>query len=178
MKKFILTVLAFLLVGGTVASAAIPSSDGVIHGCYLTSGPPNARGAVRVIDAEAGQVCASGEVAISWNQAGPTGPTGAAGATGATGPEGPAGPSPIYTVRSATVPGSSQDYVQATATCISDEIAVSGGFVNPGTGFFGFPPTVREARLVGGNPPTAYTVVVAPGSGSTTAEVLCADYTP
>jgi hypothetical protein len=37
--------LAVLAVGGGVAFATIPGSDGVIHGCYAKSG-----GALRVID--------------------------------------------------------------------------------------------------------------------------------
>jgi hypothetical protein len=102
MKKLAVALGVSLVLVGGAAWASIPDSGGVIHGCYLTTGPPQARGAVRVIDTEAGQTCASGEVAISWNQEGPqgaTGPAGAdgatgpAGATGATGPEGPAGPS-------------------------------------------------------------------------------------
>ncbi len=64
MKKFI--ALFILMTGAALAS--IPDSGGIIHGCYLTTGPPQARGALRVVDAEAGQACASGEVAISWDQ--------------------------------------------------------------------------------------------------------------
>jgi hypothetical protein len=49
-----------------IASAAIPDSGGVIHGCYKTSD-----GKLRVINTEAGQTCSSGETALSWNQTGP-----------------------------------------------------------------------------------------------------------
>lgn len=85
----------------SLAFAAIPGSDGVIHGCYNTS-----RGNLRVIDV-ATDTCTDRETAISWNEvgpkgdagpqgetgpAGPSGPKGDVGATGATGPAGPAGP--------------------------------------------------------------------------------------
>jgi len=77
------------------ASAVVPDSSGLIHGCYnpkLTT--------LRVIDPARGQNCttAAGEVALNWSQtgpkgpAGPTGAAGPAGPTGAAGPAGPAGP--------------------------------------------------------------------------------------
>src|SRR4051794_14491667 len=49
-------------VAGTVlyASAAVPSKDNTITGCYAGSNP------LRIIDAEAGQTCASGETTLSW----------------------------------------------------------------------------------------------------------------
>lgn len=55
---------AILLVLGGVASASIPSADGTIHGCYKTSNP--AKGAVIVIDTEAGGVCPSGYAVLDW----------------------------------------------------------------------------------------------------------------
>jgi hypothetical protein len=92
-KRIAVLAVGLVLVG-TAAWATIPDANGVIHGCYRTSGPPNSRGALRVIDIEAGQTCGSGEVALSWNQTGPQGPAGAtgpAGPQGATGAEGLAG---------------------------------------------------------------------------------------
>ena len=85
----ILAVLAVLL-GGGIAWATIPDSAGVIHGCYRTANP--AKGALTVIDSEAGGTCPSGTVGLNWNQTGPQGP---AGATGPTGPQGPSGPAGI-----------------------------------------------------------------------------------
>jgi hypothetical protein len=62
--------LLALVVG--VATAAIPdSNDGEIHGCYKKN-----NGQLRVIDAQAGDTCGPSEVALAWNQVGPTGPTG------------------------------------------------------------------------------------------------------
>lgn len=64
------------------AYAAIPDSNGVIHGCYA-----NSDGSLRVIDSGAGQSCkAKKETALDWNQSGPQGPA------GPQGPQGPAGP--------------------------------------------------------------------------------------
>ena len=93
-----------LAAGGGVAfaaSASIPDSAGVIHGCFkpTTSGSMSPLG---VIDtALPGGTCPKGQTALSWNQkgpqgpagpAGPVGPVGSAGATGPAGPAGPAGP--------------------------------------------------------------------------------------
>ena len=84
----VLPVLACVLVAGVgVAYAAVPSSGGVINGCY-----EKRSGILRVIDAEAGKSCLSFELPISWNQAGPKGEQGPAGPPGATGDVGPAGP--------------------------------------------------------------------------------------
>jgi hypothetical protein len=68
---------------GGVAYAAIPSSNGVISGCYAKQS-----GDLRVIDADAGKTCLSSELPISWNQRGPTGPPGAKGDKGDPGPQG------------------------------------------------------------------------------------------
>ncbi len=70
--------------GSAAALATIPSAPGVLNGCYDNGGR------LRVID-PALDTCKSNEVAISWNQAGPTGAPGPAGPAGPTGPAGPAG---------------------------------------------------------------------------------------
>jgi hypothetical protein len=83
--------LLAVVVGGSVfgiataVQASIPSADGVIHGCYQTSPTGTTKGALRVINAEAGEQCRFNEASLNWNQ---TGPTGARGATGPTGPGG------------------------------------------------------------------------------------------
>jgi type VI secretion system secreted protein Hcp len=83
-------------IGGAVAAASIPSSNGTITGCYVT---PNGVGdsdspvgSLRVIDPTDSTDsnsqftgCTQGEATITWNQQGPPGPTGA---TGPTGPQG------------------------------------------------------------------------------------------
>ena len=102
--------LLALLVGVAVATAAVPSStDGTIHGCYAKntryeryyygsggSGgmgwlKTDLKGALRVIDEEAGQQCAADENHLDWNQKGPPGPQGPKGDKGDPGPPGPKG---------------------------------------------------------------------------------------
>lgn len=51
---------------GGAAYAMIPSTSGLVSGCYS-----NRNGALRVIDAEAGAACVKGETAISWSQNAP-----------------------------------------------------------------------------------------------------------
>src|SRR5213594_597843 len=78
-----------VFIGGTgaiFASALIPGSDGVIHGCYQ-----RIAGILRVV-ADPSE-CHDSEVAIWWNQVGPQGPIGATGASGATGATGETGAS-------------------------------------------------------------------------------------
>jgi hypothetical protein len=71
-----------------IAWAAIPDSDGVIHGCYTKVG-----GVLRVIDTAKGQRClTSVEVPLTWNERGLRGDRGPAGADGAQGPQGASGP--------------------------------------------------------------------------------------
>jgi hypothetical protein len=85
----LLVTTALLVVGGGLAYANIPDSGNVIHGCYQKNS-----GALRVIDTEKGQACASNESALPWNQTGIQGPQGLKGDkgdTGATGPQGPKG---------------------------------------------------------------------------------------
>lgn len=97
-KKLVIgSVAAAMLVGGTVAYAAIPDSNtGVFTACRLNGGT----GTLRMIDKQAGANCNAAETQVQWNQTGPTGATGPVGPTGLqgeqgepgeTGPEGPAG---------------------------------------------------------------------------------------
>lgn len=87
------TLVAATAVGFLPAQATIPDADGAFTGCYVTK-----TGALRLIDTAKVQTCKSGEVIITWNQAGqqgpvgPAGPQGPEGPTGAVGPMGPAGP--------------------------------------------------------------------------------------
>ncbi len=75
------TVGCALGAGATVALAAIPSADGVIHGCYS-----NTKGTLRVIDDTA--ACTTGETRLTWNQKGQPGPQGPQGEPGPAGPPG------------------------------------------------------------------------------------------
>ena len=65
-------VIALLGISVGAAVAAIPGTDGTIHGCYA-----NRNGALRVID-PAVSACSKSETAMSWNQAGQQGDPGPA----------------------------------------------------------------------------------------------------
>ena len=82
----LVSVAALTVALGGVAYATIPDSSGVIHGCYQKN-----VGNLRVINSPS-HGCRPSEVALNWNQTGPTGATGATGAAGATGSQGPTGP--------------------------------------------------------------------------------------
>jgi len=80
-KNHIWVVLVSAGVGAAafaIAQAAIPDSNGVIHGCYA-----HHDGSLRVVDDPT--TCKHNETALSWNQTGPQG------AQGPTGPQGPQG---------------------------------------------------------------------------------------
>ena len=77
--------LAAIVVSG--ALAAIPSANGVIHGCFKQFG-----GALRVIDADAGAECGSKEKPLAWSVQGPKGDPGTAGPAGPARAAGPARP--------------------------------------------------------------------------------------
>jgi len=70
-----------------IAYASIPDGAGVIHSCYQKNG-----GNLRVIDSATDR-CRPSEVALDWNQTGPSGARGATGPAGPPGAQGPAGPS-------------------------------------------------------------------------------------
>jgi hypothetical protein len=60
----ILALIVALAGAGAVAMASVPGGDGSITGCYKTASPH--QGTLRVIDAEAGQSCARGELRIRF----------------------------------------------------------------------------------------------------------------
>lgn len=59
----VLSVVMLVLVAGGIASAAIPGGGGTISGCY-----DKVSGKLRLVDADAGQQCKSGESPVSWQQ--------------------------------------------------------------------------------------------------------------
>jgi type VI secretion system secreted protein Hcp len=83
--KLALPAVVVLGAGTAVAIAAIPSSNGDITACRVTTGANP--GQLRVIDTEASppQACVAGEATITWNQAGPPGPQGDPGPPGDSG---------------------------------------------------------------------------------------------
>jgi hypothetical protein len=68
--------VAALAVSGGIAYATIPGSNGVISACVAKAGD------LRVVDAEAGAQCKSGETTLSWSQQGPKGEQGQTGERG------------------------------------------------------------------------------------------------
>jgi hypothetical protein len=110
---------AVLLVGG-VAFASIPGSSGVIHGCYSVK-----LGILRVIDTDAGQTCAKGEIGLNWNQTGLQGPAGQQGPAGISGylidSDGGVNKMPIQN------PADGNWYVQGDITCPAGKFPLGGG---------------------------------------------------
>lgn len=86
-RQALLATVWLPLVFTSAAVAGIPSSTGVITGCYATKD-----GALRLIDAEAGQPCDYQDLQITWNQTGPQGAPGLPGPAGEQGMPGPVGP--------------------------------------------------------------------------------------
>jgi type VI secretion system secreted protein Hcp len=118
--KLALPAAVVLGAGTAVAIAAIPSSDGVIHACRVTTGATP--GQLRVIDVEATppQACVAGEAAITWNEQGPAGPP------GPQGDPGPPGDSGTDTSGSGTTGGSPFDTSQAGGPSADIFLAVDG----------------------------------------------------
>ena len=84
-------------IGGAVAAASIPASNGTITGCYVTptSDSDSPVGSLRVIDPSdttesdpAVSTCTDGEATITWNQQGQPGPQGPPGQNGMNGQNG------------------------------------------------------------------------------------------
>jgi hypothetical protein len=104
-------VVALVATVGGIASASIPDSNGVIHGCYATKD-----GTLRLVDPSAGQSCdPKKEGPVTWNAQGPAGPPGSAGSQG---PPGPSGSTHGYETNAASsIKTNTQDY---------DVISISG----------------------------------------------------
>ena len=136
----VLGLTALIVSVSGVAYAAIPETDGVIHGCYAKH-----NGALRVIDTSTGAACKGNEVALPWSQSGPPGPPGPSGATVAYygrqfGPGIQLGPD-LVTVASVTVPAGNYSVVAKGG-------AFGGGI---GTCELTFPPSLSaiDAATVG-----------------------------
>lgn len=78
MKRiFVIALLALAAVAATSSVyAAIPSANGTISACK------DQKGALKVIDAESGQVCNGSQQLLTWNQQGPAGQPGQDGVSG------------------------------------------------------------------------------------------------
>jgi hypothetical protein len=105
------------LVLGGIAYAAIPDSDGVIHGCY-----GNSNGQLRVIDE--GHTCKNNETALDWNNQGAQGDPGEPGT----------GISNVYTRQSEATPLSAGAIDNASATCDPGDLLLGGGYSTNNSG--------------------------------------------
>ena len=141
--------LALIVATSGVAMAAIPSSDGVITGCYNAGSRPS--GQLRLIDAEAGTECGRNERLVTWSQEGPAGADGDDGANGATN----------VVVRYVDVQGVLGAAVEGTARCNTGERAVSGGFDAKGNGAELIPFEDRPDPAGQGATPTGWYVNIA-----------------
>lgn len=182
-QRVVLTVVAAfvtLVVGGGIAYATIPDSNGVIHGC-MNKGS----GILRVID-DAVSPCSAGETPLSWNAqgpkgdqgdagppgpAGPQGEPGPQGPTGPTGPQGPAGPTNLVIREGPTSdPGGT-----SVASCNAGERATGGGGSAFGAalGNNGFRVSFPTPLVVGGTP-TGWRLVGEAPDTTVKAFVVCA----
>jgi hypothetical protein len=142
----LLVALAVGAGGFAIASAVqadIPDA-GVIHTCYSKTTL-----ALHVIDTDLGQHCnPATELALNWNQTGPTGATGAtgangatgaAGATGATGATGPAGLSLFAVVNSdgtlvhGTATGAVKNVTGDYTVTFGQDVSSCAATANPGS---------------------------------------------
>jgi hypothetical protein len=95
-KRVALLAVGGLALAGGAVYAAIPDSNGVIHGCIDERTAVRGTKALRVFDTADTAACPSGMTPIEWNQTGPPGPQGEQGLQGAQGDQGPAGSAAGY----------------------------------------------------------------------------------
>src|SRR6476469_2672271 len=137
MKRWavIASIAAATAIVGGVAYATIPDSDGVIHGCYASSG------GLRVVDA--GQGCLKSETSLDWNQRGPAGAQGDRGPEGPPGPAGAAAPSPDAVDGTIEITGQRQGPFSKSPLTIT---AVSHEIVSPRDPASGLPTGKRQHK--------------------------------
>jgi hypothetical protein len=121
-KRWVIVLAALTVLTTAVAAvAAIPDTNGVIHGCRNTK-----TGVLRVIDTEKGQTCSNKEAALTWNQTGPQGPARPQGPEGPQGPQGPSGVSGVEVVSRSL--HTDNGFAAVAAICPDEKFAVSGGY--------------------------------------------------
>jgi hypothetical protein len=91
-----------------VSYAAVPAANGTISACK------DAKGGLKVIDAEAGQTCNANQHLLTWNQQGPAGPQGAPGISG-------------YELVFAQQPASDSDTKSQFVACPQGKSPIGGG---------------------------------------------------
>jgi hypothetical protein len=106
-----------LAVGGGVAGAAIPNTNGAINACYISG-----QGGIRIIDT-ATTTCKSNETPITWNQTGNPGTNGADGAAGVSGY--------VTVVKDAILPeGAGSEGGAIKIDCPTGKHVISGGYAS------------------------------------------------
>ena len=155
------------LVGATTLGFAAATTAGVIYACVN-----NSSGTIHIVTATT--VCATNEVALSWNTEGPQGATGATGSAGPTGGTGPSGATTVYTVRfGGMFPGTSV----ARAFCEPGEKVAGGGGLatNPSSAGLTQNHPIKDAggEIAGGTNATGWQVA-SEGFGDVQAYVICA----
>lgn len=108
--------LAALSLLASAAYAAIPSANGTISACK------DSKGALKVIDADAGQTCNANQQLLTWGQQGPQ---------GLPGPQGPAGQDGVSgrQIAYAVTGSDSEAHKSQVAACPSGKMPVGGGAV-------------------------------------------------
>jgi hypothetical protein len=170
------TLLACAAAVAAISGAALALSGNdthVIHACASRT-----TGLLRLVGSA--RACKKAERLVSWNVVGPqgeagaTGPQGLSGPQGLQGPQGPQGPEGVvsgaFTITGPTVavPPSTKNPLhvsrgESIATCPSDSILVSGGYI--AYAFSGFPELRVEAELPGSeSSPNSWTVRAANGN--------------
>jgi hypothetical protein len=144
-RKLVAALLTAGAVFGVVSAvqAAIPDSQGMIHGCYKTD-----NGKLRVIDPSSPKKdlgsCKNDESGLNWDQKGPTGAAGAQGPKGPSGPQGSAGPAGLAGTPgpqgSQGPPGATGDRgptgpSRPGTTTINGHVSAAGGAFFPSRGF-------------------------------------------
>jgi hypothetical protein len=109
LMKAVAAVAALSLLA-SAAYAAIPAGNGTISACK------DAKGALKVIDVEAGQTCNANQTLLEWGQQGPAGPPGPVGQDGVSGRQ------VVY--GTSTVDSNTKS---AVAICPSGKLPIGGG---------------------------------------------------
>ncbi len=156
--------LAAAILGMSTVGLAGAITTGLIYTCVN-----NSSGTIHIVSATT--VCATNEVALSWNTEGPQGATGPTGPTGATGPS---GATTVYTVRfGGMFPGTSV----ARAFCEPGEKVTGGGGLatNPSSTGLTQNHPIKDAggEIAGGTNATGLQVA-SEGFGDVQAYVICA----
>jgi len=141
-------VVSLTLIATAITFAAIPASDGTIHGCYRAQ-----TGELRVIDTQRNEQCRANEQPLNWNVNGVPGVQGPPGPKGEPGEQGPPGPA-------LTVVNLQSCLAVANSTACSDvethQGLCSGSIIPAGT----YVPLSQVNTFVGGSDDTSSSATI------------------